>query len=135
MTTDNIFRSSWHFTDMAMFITYQIAVTHQLYLVTIDADNAVNDVATAVNPGQHYIADSQTLWLDEFHTLLSANDKGQHAITLYRQCHPLAFIHQLDDLRENLVVGQYLLYRFHYASLVTASMQVIAAALSGKHSR
>ena len=79
-----------------MFRTHQIAVAHQCDPFTIDADDAMHHIPTAVHPCQHHVAhvnQSRSLQDD---ALLAPDDKRQHAVAIHGQRHAHAFPHQPD---------------------------------------
>ena len=57
----------------------QVAVAHQCDAVTVDADNPVNHITTAVNPRQHHVAYVYQSRPVQDNALLAADDKRQHA--------------------------------------------------------
>ena len=65
-----------------MFGTHQIAVAHEGETVDFNTDNAMNDVATAIDPSQKHIAlfyETSPFQDDAF---VPTNDKWQHAVAI-----------------------------------------------------
>ena len=102
-------------TQTAVLRAHEVAVAHQRHAVAVDTDDAVDDIAVALYPGQHHIAELQLgcvltsfallrgLLQDD--TLASADDKRQHAAPIHGQRHTHPLLYQPDGLVDNLVVG------------------------------
>ena len=61
----------------------QVAVAHQCDVVTVDADNPVNHITTAVNPCQHHVAYIYQQRPMQDNALLATDDKRQHAVAIH----------------------------------------------------
>jgi hypothetical protein len=81
-----------------------ITITHQGYLFALDADDAVNNIATTLYPCQDHMTNLQMFWLYQINTFLAANDKGQHAISFNWKGNTQALINQGNGILDNLVV-------------------------------
>ena len=57
----------------------QVAVAHQCDAVTVDADNPMHHIPTAVNPCQHHVAYVYQHRPMQDNALLATDDKRQHA--------------------------------------------------------
>ena len=58
-----------------MLITTQIAVAHQLHIIAIDFDDTMDDIPTAVNPGQDHVAHLHTIGLHQFDAVHVTHDE------------------------------------------------------------
>ena len=72
-------------TQLAMFQTAQIAVARQRDCRPVNLLDAMYDVMVAINPSQHDMSHMEVFRLLQDNTLLAANDKRQHALSIYRQ--------------------------------------------------
>ena len=68
-----------------MFGTHQITVAHEGEMVGFNTDNAMNDVATAIDPSQKHIALFYKTSPFQDDTFATTNDKRQHAVAIDRQ--------------------------------------------------
>ena len=68
-----------------MFGTRQIAVAHEGETVVFNMDNAMNDIATAIDPSQKHIALFYKTSPFQDDTFAPTNDKRQHAVAIDRQ--------------------------------------------------
>ena len=81
-----------------MFSTHQIAIAHEGEMVDFNTDNAMNDVATAIDPSQKHIAlfyETSPFQDDAF---APANDKRQHAVAIDGQGDADTLADQTDGL-------------------------------------
>ena len=81
-----------------MFGTHQITIAHEGETVVFNMDNAVNDIATAIDPSQKHIAllyETSPFQDDAF---APTNDKRQHAVAIDRQGDADALADQTDGL-------------------------------------
>ena len=65
-----------------MFGTRQIAVAHEGETVVFNMDNAMNDIATAIDPSQKHIALFYKTSPFQDDAFAPANDKRQHAVAI-----------------------------------------------------
>lgn len=68
-----------------MFGTRQIAVAHEGETVVFNMDNAMNDIATAIDPSQKHIALFYKTSPFQDDAFAPTNDKRQHAVAIDRQ--------------------------------------------------
>ena len=68
-----------------MFGTHQITVAHEGEMVDFNMDNAMNDIATAIDPSQKYIALFYKTSPFQDDAFAPTNDKRQHAVAIDRQ--------------------------------------------------
>jgi len=94
-----------YFIQPAMLFSSQIAIAHQRHLFTLDTDDAVNNIAAAFHPSQHYMTYLQIVRFDQVNTLTAANNERQHAVTLYGKGYSQAFIHQGNGVAYDFVVA------------------------------
>ena len=81
-----------------MFGTRQIAIAHEGETVVFNMDNAMNDVATAIDPSQKHIAlfyETSPFQDDAF---APTNDKRQHAVAIDGQGDADTLADQTDGL-------------------------------------
>ena len=99
MRSDHILCTGLHIAERAVLVGSDVTIAHELDLVVLDPDDAMDHKATAIDPRQHHVAHSHRLRLDQLHTLPSTNDERQHAVALHWQYHPLTLIHQFDEVK------------------------------------
>ena len=68
-----------------MFGTLQITVAHEGETVVFNMDNAMNDIATAIDPSQKHIALFYKTSPFQDDAFAPTNDKRQHAVAIDRQ--------------------------------------------------
>jgi len=81
-----------------MFGTHQITVAHEGEMVGFNMDNAMNDVATAIDPSQKHIALLYETSPFQDDTFASTNDKRQHAVAIDGQGDANTLADQTDGL-------------------------------------
>lgn len=81
-----------------MFGTRQIAVAHEGEMVGFNMDNAMNDIATAIDPSQKHIALFYKTSPFQDDTFATTNDKRQHAVAIDRQRDANTLADQPDGL-------------------------------------
>lgn len=70
-------------TERATLRANEISITHQHDLISLDADDAMHHVATCLYPCQYDIAHLRRNGFLKDNALTSADDKRQHAISVY----------------------------------------------------
>ena len=81
-----------------MFGTHQITVAHEGEMVGFNMDNAMNDIATAIDPSQKHIALFYKTSPFQDDTFAPTNDKRQHAVAIDGQSDTDTLADQPDGL-------------------------------------
>ena len=81
-----------------MFGTHQLTVAHEGETVVFNMDNAMNDIATAIDPSQKHIALFYKTSPFQDDAFAPTNDKWQHAVAIDRQGDTDTLADQTDGL-------------------------------------
>ena len=81
-----------------MFGTRQIAIAPEGETVVFNMDNAMNDIATAIDPSQKHIALFYKTSPFQDDTFATTNDKRQHAVAIDGQSDTDTLADQPDGL-------------------------------------
>ena len=75
-----------------------ISVAHQYHVRSADTDDTVNYVSATVHPSQHHVANLRLRRLLKDDALPSADNKRQHAPSVYWQRHAHSLTYQTYSL-------------------------------------
>lgn len=127
---DETHYSTGDVTLFAVFLSPDIAVTHQCDVVSIDREDAVENIASFSQMREDHISHFDVLFLAERDTVFLTAQIRQHTVAFGQNDDLLTFGKKICNLFEKNVVWDDSL--FHYA--VTVSWHRTAAASSGRQS-
>lgn len=81
-----------------------VAVAHQRDVLTGNADDAVDNVPTVLNPRQHHVAHTGRHGLLQDDTLTTTDDERQHAASVDGERHADTIVDQSDGLGYDEIV-------------------------------
>ena len=77
-----------------MLHTAYVTVSLQGDFIIRHGDNAVYDIPAIIYPSQYHVTDAQCCRTFQFHTFLTADDKGAHAHTIHGEDDLTSFLYQ-----------------------------------------